>query len=80
MGDISWSYAWCPLGDGEVEYSELLRMLEKEHSGELFLGVCTHFRDSSLPEEEQNPSAMRESFRRLRGLLREAAEGSHGHR
>lgn len=74
LGDIAWSYSWCPLGNGEVNYVELLRLLAKEHSTNLFLGVCTHFRDSSLPDEEQNPAAMRESFRRLRGLLHDAVE------
>jgi sugar phosphate isomerase/epimerase len=69
MGDIGWSYWWCSIGEGEVEWSRLLRLLAREHEGPLYLGICTHFKDEQLPEDEQLPAAMAQSFRAIRGLL-----------
>ena len=36
LGDLAWSYWWCPLGQGEVGWAKLLRMLSREHQGTLY--------------------------------------------
>ena len=55
IGDIDWTHDWVFLGTGEVQYPAIFRLLAQEHSGDLFLGVCTHTFDASLPVEEQQP-------------------------
>ena len=69
IGDREWGHTWCPLGQGEVGYQELFRLLQREHVGDLFLGVATHFRDETLPEEEQGTAAMTLNFSQLRGIM-----------
>ena len=56
-------------------YQDLIGLLQREHVGDLFLGVATHFRDETLPEEEQGTAAMTLNFSQLRGIM--AALPSH---
>ena len=74
IGDIDWTHDWVFLGTGEVQYPAIFRLLAQEHVGDLFLGVCTHTFDASLPVEEQQPAAMARNFDTVRGWIA-AAQG-----
>ena len=69
VGDREWGHTWRPLGQGEVGYQDLFGLLQREHVGDLFLEVATHFRDETLPEEEQGTAAMTLNFSQLRGIM-----------
>ena len=74
VGDIDWTHDWVFLGTGEVQYPAIFRLLAQEHVGDLFLGVCTHTFDASLPVEEQQPAAMARNFDTVRKWI-SAAQG-----
>ncbi|MBI2506310.1 MAG: sugar phosphate isomerase/epimerase [Candidatus Latescibacteria bacterium] len=60
-------FEYCPLGQGDVDYTAILRQL-REHQSEAVLSVATHF----LPPSGSAQEAMRINFANLRALIRRA--------